>query len=148
MRSSFRLPNCRRPNFDSLADPAVNYGAIGAVIGHELTHGFDDDGSKFDGAGVLTDWWTDMDAEQFKARAAELGRQYDSYKPYPGAHVNGDRIKATEDSVRQQLVSDPHAPNQFRVEGSIRNMDAWYDAFGVKPEDKLYLAPEKSVRIW
>jgi putative endopeptidase len=185
------------PYFDSAADPAVNYGGIGALIGHELTHAFDDDGRKFDAAGVLSDWWTSADAEEFKVRAEELGRQYDAFEPFPGTHVNGDltlgeniadlggvlialdayhaslagkpaavidgltgdqrfflgfaqswRRKSTEDSVRQQLVSDPHAPEQFRVNGVVRNVDAWYGAFGVRAPDKLQLAPESRVRIW
>jgi putative endopeptidase len=185
------------PYFDPAADPAVNYGGIGALIGHELTHAFDDDGRKFDAAGVLSDWWTPVDAEEFNARAEELGRQYDAFEPFPGAHVNGDltmgeniadlggalialdayhgslsgkpadlidgltgdqrfflgfaqswRKKSTEDAVRQQMVSDPHAPEQYRVNGVVRNMDAWYDAFGEKAGGKLRLAPENRVRIW
>ena len=185
------------PYFDTAADPAVNYGGIGALIGHELTHAFDDDGRRFDAAGVLSDWWTAADAEQFQVRAEELGRQYDAFEPFPGARVNGDltmgeniadlggalialdayhgslagkpagvidgltgdqrfflgfaqswRKKSTEDSVRQQMVSDPHAPEQYRVNGVVRNMDAWYSAFGVQAGDKLRLAPEARVRIW
>jgi putative endopeptidase len=185
------------PYFDPAADPAANYGGIGTLIGHELTHAFDDDGRKFDAAGVLSDWWTPVDAEEFQVRAEELGRQYDAFEPFPGVHVNGDltlgeniadlggvlialdayhhsllgrpaaviggltgdqrfflgfaqswRKKSTEDAVRQQLVSDPHAPEQFRVNGVVRNVDAWYDAFGVKASDKLRLAPEARVRIW
>jgi putative endopeptidase len=185
------------PYFDTAADPAVNYGGIGALIGHELTHAFDDDGRRFDAAGVLTDWWTAADAQEFQVRAEELGRQYDAFEPFPGARVNGDltmgeniadlggvlialdayhaslagkpaevidgitgdqrfflgfaqswRKKSTEDSVRQQLVSDPHAPEQYRVNGVVRNIDAWYSAFGVQAGDKLRLAPEARVRIW
>jgi putative endopeptidase len=185
------------PYFDPAADPAVNYGAIGALIGHELTHAFDDDGRRFDAAGVLSDWWTPVDADEFKARAEELARQYDAFEAFPGVHVNGDltlgeniadlggvlialdayhgslagkpaavidgftgdqrfflgfaqswRRKSTEDAVRQQLVSDPHAPEQFRVNGVVRNVDAWYAAFDVKAGDKLYLTPETRVRIW
>jgi putative endopeptidase len=185
------------PYFDPAADPAVNYGGIGALIGHELTHAFDDDGRRFDAAGVLSDWWTPVDAEEFKVRAEELGRQYDAFEPFPGTHVNGDltmgeniadlggvlialdayhgsllgkppavidgltgdqrfflgfaqswRKKSTDDAVRQLLVSDPHAPEQFRVNGVVRNVDAWYDAFGVKAGDKLRLTPETRVRIW
>src|SRR6202042_2718801 len=78
------------PLFDPAADPAVNYGGIGAVIGHEMTHGFDDEGRKYDGAGVLSTWWTDADAAEFNGRAAVLGQQYDSYEPFPGVHVKGD----------------------------------------------------------
>jgi putative endopeptidase len=193
----FPAAQLQPPYFDPAADPAVNYGGIGAVIGHELTHAFDDDGRKFDAAGVLSNWWTDTDAQHFNARAAELGRQYDAFEPFPGVHVNGDltmgeniadlggalvaldayhlslkgetapvidgfsgdqrfflsfaqswRRKATEDSVRERLVSNPHAPEEYRVNGVVRNLDAWYAAFGVKAGDKLYLAPEKRVRIW
>jgi putative endopeptidase len=185
------------PFFDPTADPAVNYGSIGAVIGHEMTHGFDDEGRKYDGAGVLSTWWTDADAKQFDARAAVLGRQFDTYEPFPGVHVKGDltmgeniadlggalvaldayhhslggkpapvidgltgdqrfflgyaqswRQKSTEASIRQQIVSNPHAPEIYRVNGVVRNIDAWYAAFGVKPEDSLFLAPEDRVRIW
>lgn len=185
------------PFFDPAADPAVNFGGIGAVIGHELTHGFDDEGRKYDGAGVLANWWTDADAAQFNARAAVLGRQFDAYEPFPGVHVKGSltmgeniadlggalialdayhhslgdkaapvidglsgdqrfflsyaqtwRQKSTEASIRQQVVSNPHSPAQYRVNGIVRNMDAWYDAFNVKPGDELYLAPEDRVRIW
>jgi putative endopeptidase len=185
------------PFFDTAADPAVNYGSIGAVIGHEMTHGFDDEGRKYDGAGVLSDWWTDTDAEEFNARAAVLGRQFDSYEPVPGVYLKGDltmgeniadlggalvaldgyhqslrgkpapvtdgltgdqrfylgyaqiwRQKQTDDSLRQQIVSNPHAPVQYRVNGVVRNMDGWYDVFDVKPGDKLYLAPKDRARIW
>ncbi|KAB2849042.1 MAG: M13 family metallopeptidase [Hyphomicrobiaceae bacterium] len=185
------------PYFDFAADPAVNYGGIGALIGHELTHGFDDDGRKYDGAGLLSNWWTAAELKEFKARIAVLGKQYDAFEPYPGARVNGEltmgeniadlggalialdayrqslkgekapvidglsgeqrfflsyaqswRAKRREDDERRLLVSDPHAPEQYRVNGVVRNMDAWYEAFGVKPGDKLYLAPEVRARIW
>jgi len=193
----FPAAQLQPPYFDPAADPAVNYGGIGAVIGHELTHAFDDDGRRFDAAGVLTDWWTPADAEQFQQRAEQLARQYDAFEPFPGVHVNGEqtlgeniadlggvlialdayhgslsgkpapvidgltgdqrfflgfaqswRKKTTEDAVRRQLVADPHAPEEFRVDGVVRNVDAWYDAFGVKAPDKLQLAPEARVRIW
>ena len=185
------------PYFDPAADPAVNFGGIGATIGHEMIHGFDDEGRKFDGAGMLSPWWTDADATQFTERAAVLGRQFDAYEPFPGLHLKGDltmgeniadlggaqvaldayhrslggrrapvidglsgdqrfflgfaqswREKSTDETIRQQIVSNPHAPEQYRVDGVVRNMDAWYEAFGVKPGDKLYLAPEQRVRIW
>lgn len=185
------------PFFDLAADPAVNYGSIGAVIGHEMTHGFDDEGRKYDGAGVLSSWWTDVDAGEFNARAAVLGRQFDTYEPFPGAHVKGDltmgeniadlggalvaldayhhslggkpppvidgltgdqrfflsyaqswRQRSTEASIRQQIVANPHAPAQYRVNGVVRNMDAWYQAFNVQPGDTLYVAPQDRVRIW
>jgi putative endopeptidase len=185
------------PMFDAAADPAINYGAIGGVIGHELTHGFDDEGRKIDADGALRDWWTKEDAARFEARARMLGEQYSKYAPIPGAHVNGAltmgeniadlggltlaldayhaslhgkpdpvidgltgtqrvllgwaqawRGKVTDDFVRKQVVSDPHSPRQFRVNGVVRNIDAWYAAFGVAPADKLYVAPGMRVRIW
>jgi putative endopeptidase len=185
------------PMFDANADPAINYGAIGGVIGHELTHGFDDEGRKIDAAGALRDWWTKDDATKFEARAKMLGEQYSSFEPLPGVHVKGEltmgeniadmggltlaldayhaslhskpapvidgltgdqrvflgwaqawRGKVTDDFVRKQVVSDPHSPRQFRVNGVVRNIDAWYTAFNVKPGDKLYVAPNKRVKIW
>ncbi len=185
------------PFFDPASDPAVNYGGIGAVIGHEMTHGFDDEGRKYDGAGVLSVWWTDADAKEFNARAGVLGRQFDAYEPFPGLHLKGDltmgeniadlggalvaldayhhslgnnpapvidgltgdqrfflsyaqswREKSTNDSIRQLIVSNPHAPPQYRVNGVVRNMDAWYAAFDVKRGDQLFLAPEDRARIW
>jgi putative endopeptidase len=185
------------PLFDANADPAINYGAIGGVIGHELTHGFDDEGRKIDASGALRDWWTKDDAAKFDARAKALGAQYSSFEPLPGVHVNGDltmgeniadlggltlaldayhaslggkpapvidgltgdqrvllgwaqawRGKVTDSYVKKQVVSDPHSPRQFRVNGVVHNIDAWYAAFGVKPGQKLYVAPDKRVHIW
>jgi putative endopeptidase len=185
------------PIFDPDADPAINYGAVGGVIGHELTHDFDDQGRKFDAEGRLRDWWTEADAKTFQARAAMLGAQYSAYEPLPGAKVNGQltmgeniadlggvtlgleayhaslhgrpapvidgltgdqrvflgwaqawRGKLREDAQRRQVVSDPHSPRQFRVNGPVRNVDAWYGAFDVKPGESLYLKPEDRVRIW
>jgi putative endopeptidase len=185
------------PEFDPAADPAVNYGAIGGVIGHELTHGFDDEGRKLDSAGELRDWWTKADAEAFEARAKRLGAQYSGYEPVPGVHINGAltmgeniadlggvnvaleafhrslngkpapvidgftgdqrvllgwaqvwRGKVREDYVRKQVTSDPHSPRVFRVIGPTRNVDEWYAAFGVKPGETNYLAPDQRVRIW
>jgi putative endopeptidase len=185
------------PEFDPAADPAVNYGAIGGVIGHELTHGFDDEGRKLDASGQLRDWWTPADAAAFEARAKKLGAQYSSYEPVPGAHINGEltmgeniadlgglnialeayhrslngrpapvidgftgdqrvflgwaqawRGKVQDDYVRKQVASDPHSPRVFRVIGPTRNIDEWYDAFGVKPGDTYYVPPDQRVRIW
>ncbi|MBV9569663.1 MAG: peptidase M13 [Alphaproteobacteria bacterium] len=185
------------PMFDANADPAINYGAIGGVIGHELTHGFDDQGRKIDADGRLRDWWTKEDAAKFEARAKRFGAQYSQYEPLPGVHVNGEltmgeniadlggltlaldayhaslggepapvidgltgdqrvflgwaqawRGKVTDDYVKKQVVSDPHSPRQFRVNGPVRNIDAWYDAFAVTPGAALYVAPEQRVRIW
>ena len=185
------------PFFDPTADPAVNFGGIGAVIGHEMTHGFDDQGRKADGDGALNDWWTADDAKKFEVQAAKLGAQYSAFEPLPGAHVKGEltmgeniadmgglllavdayhaslhgqpapvidgltgdqrlflgfaqiwREKVRDDTLRQRLVSDPHSPSHFRVVGTVRNVDAWYDAFGVKPGDPMYVAPQDRVRIW
>jgi putative endopeptidase len=185
------------PIFDANADPAINYGAAGAVIGHELTHGFDDQGRKIDASGALRDWWTAKDANTFKQRADFLGKQYSAFEPLPGLHVNGEltmgeniadlggltlaldayraslhgaaapvldgftgdqrvflgwaqawRGKVSDDFVRRQVVSDPHSPRQFRVIGPVRDIDSWYDAFGVQPGDKMYVAPADRVHIW
>ncbi|MDQ8029305.1 MAG: M13-type metalloendopeptidase [Brevundimonas sp.] len=185
------------PFFDPNADPAVNYGGIGAVIGHEITHGFDDQGRKVDGDGVLRDWWTAEDAARFEARAANLGAQYSALSPFEGVHVNGDltmgeniadlgglllaldayhrslngqpapvlngltgeqrvflgwaqvwRENIRDDALRQQVTVDPHAPGQYRAAVPPRNIDAWYAAFGVKPGDEQYLAPDARARIW
>jgi len=185
------------PIFDPAADAAVNYGAVGGVIGHEMTHGFDDQGRKFDSQGRLRDWWGPADAKAFEARAKVLGDQFSTYEPLPGARVNGkltmgeniadlggltlaldayhaslhgrpapvidgltgdQRVflgwaqvwsgKARDEAIRRQVASNPHAPSQYRVNGPVRNLDAWYAAFGVKPSDKLYVAPDRRVRIW
>jgi putative endopeptidase len=185
------------PMFDPHADPAVNYGAIGAFVGHELTHGFDDEGRKIDADGALRNWWLPADARAFEKRASKLGAQYSAYEPLPGVHINGEltmgeniadlggltlaldayhrslqgqpaplidgfsgdqrlflgwaqiwRGKVTDDAVRGNVTSDPHSPFAFRVNGTVRNIDAWYEAFGIQPGDKLYLAPESRVRIW
>ena len=185
------------PMFDANADPAYNYGAAGGVIGHELTHSFDDQGRKFDAAGKLRDWWAPEDAKIFDARAAQLSKQYSAFEPLPGVRVNGDltlgeniadlggvtlalaayqtflhgqpapvldgltgeqrvfigwaqawRGKLRDDAIRRMVVGDPHSPRMYRVNGPLRNVDAWYEAFGIKPGDKLYLAPADRVRIW
>jgi len=185
------------PFFDPDADPAINYGGIGGVIGHEISHGFDDQGRKSDGNGVLRDWWTADDATKFKLQAVKLGAQYSGYEPISGAHVNGDltmgenigdmggvslaldayhaslrgkpapviegltgdqrvflgwaqvwREKIRDEALRQRLVSDPHSPARYRVNGVIRNVDGWYSAFQVQPGDALYVAPADRVRIW
>lgn len=185
------------PFFDPQADDAVNYGAIGAVIGHEIGHGFDDQGRKSDGDGILRDWWTPADADAFKARAQKLGAQYATYEPIKGFTVNPDltmgenigdlgglamayhayklsldgaeapvidgltgdqrfflawaqvwRRIVRDEQLRNQIASDPHAPAKYRVNGVVRNMDAWYEAFGVTPDDDLWLDPEARVQIW
>jgi putative endopeptidase len=185
------------PFFDPHADDAVNYGGIGAVIGHEISHGFDDQGSKYTGGGILESWWTEADRKAFEQRTAALGAQFDAYEALPGLHVNGKltmgenigdlsginislkayhislngkpapvldgytgdqrfflsygqiwRSKYRDAAVRQQVLSNPHAPAPFRVIGATRNTDAWYDAFDVKPGDKYYLPPDQRVRLW
>lgn len=185
------------PFFDPKADAAVNYGAIGAVIGHEITHAFDDQGRQSDAVGQLRDWWTPADVAKFKIQADKLGAMYSTFEPLPGAHINGQltmgeniadlggvlmaydayhaslkgvvgpvvdgltadqrffygfaqiwRSKTRDEQARQQLVTDPHSPNAFRVNGALRNVDAWYEAFGVKPGSKLYVDPKDRVRIW
>jgi putative endopeptidase len=185
------------PFFDPQADLAVNYGAIGAVIGHEITHAFDDQGRESDETGQLRDWWTPQDAERFTVQAKKLGAQYSAFEPLPGAHINGDltmgeniadmggvliaydayhlalgdkpapvidgftgdqryflafaqiwRGKERDDSLRNSLVTDPHSPGYYRANGAVRNSDAFYAAFNIKPGDKMYIAPEDRVRIW
>lgn len=185
------------PFFDVNADDAANYGAIGAVIGHEVSHGFDDSGRQYDGAGNLRDWWTAEDATNFKARADRLVAQFDAYKVLDTQSVNGRltlgenigdlsgmavayrawlaaagdrkmlvidgftgpqrfflgwaqawRHKYRDNQLRMMLVTDPHSPSEFRVNGPISNIDAFYDAFGVQPGDRLYRAPEDRVTIW
>lgn len=185
------------PFFNLAADDAVNYGAIGAVIGHEIGHGFDDQGRRFDGTGALRDWWTPEDEAEFTRRARGLVEQFNAFSPLPGVTVNGEltlgenigdlgglsiaykalrlslggrpsptidgftgdqrffmgwaqawRLKARDEYVRNQVMADPHAPAEFRANGPLSNIDAFYEAFGVKPGDRLYVAPEKRVRIW
>jgi putative endopeptidase len=185
------------PFFDPNADDAVNYGGIGAVIGHEIGHGFDDQGSKYDGGGILQSWWTDADRKAFDARTSALGAQFDSYEGLPGLHVNGRltmgenigdlsginislqayhislaghappvldgyngdqrfflsygqiwRSKYREGQMRQQILSNPHSPPEFRVIGATRNTDAWYSAFDVKQGDKYFLPPDQRVHLW
>ncbi|PZU15480.1 MAG: zinc metalloprotease [Citromicrobium sp.] len=187
------------PFFNMTADPAVNYGAIGGVIGHEIGHGFDDQGSKSDGTGMLRNWWSDADRGAFDARGNALVEQYNAYCPLDdgktcvngrltlgenigdlgglslayrayrlslnGAEapvidgLTGDqrfflawaqvwRSAQREGSARQRLLTDPHSPEEFRVNGVVRNMDAWYRAFNVTPDHALYLPPEKRITIW
>jgi putative endopeptidase len=185
------------PMFDPKADPAVNYGAIGSVIGHEISHGFDDQGRQFDEAGRLRDWWKPQDAARFVAEAGRLADQYGAYEGAPGMKVNGKltlgenigdqgglrialdayhstlkgkkapaidgftgdqrfflafaqgwRGKVRDEMMKMILVSDPHSPYRWRVDGTLRNIDEWYKAFDVKPGDKLYLAPAERVRVW
>ena len=186
------------PFFDPAADPAVNYGAIGAVIGHEMGHGFDDQGRKFDAKGQLRDWWTPNAVKNYATRTAALTKRYGTFSPYPGVTVSGQltlgenlgdlsgveaayaayqkyvvqhghapvidgtsgdqrffigyaqawQEKTREDAERQQILTDPHSPGKFRVNGIVPNIDAWYTAFNVKPGDAMYLPPEQRVHIW
>jgi putative endopeptidase len=184
------------PYFDPKADPAQNYGAIGAVIGHEISHSFDDQGSQFDAAGRLADWWKPEDFAHFKEASNRLVAQYNAYRPFPDLAVNGRqtlgeniadvaglsvaydgyrlslggkpapmsqgltgdqrffvsfaqswRNKMREPLMRQLVVTDGHAPSEYRAD-AVRNIDAWYDAFGVKPGQALYLPPGNRVRLW
>ncbi|HEX3837482.1 MAG TPA: M13 family metallopeptidase [Steroidobacteraceae bacterium] len=185
------------PNFDPKADDASNYGAIGAVIGHEMSHGFDDEGSQFDSNGNLRDWWSKQDHERFAAKTAALVAQYDAFEAMPGYHINGKltlgeniadnsglavaykayrltlngrqapvidgytgdqrfflafaQVWAGKVRDKQQIVylkSDPHSPYAARGSLPLRNQDAFYTAFGIKPTDKMYLPPDKRVHIW
>jgi putative endopeptidase len=190
------------PFFDPDADDAANFGGIGAVIGHEIGHGFDDQGSKYDGTGALENWWTDADREAFMERANVLIEQYNEYSPaqlpddvkvngaltvgenigdlagveiglralriavgrpleelplidgltavqrYFVAYALTERTKRRDEAVRTQVATDPHSPEEFRINGVVRNIDAWYDAFGVTQSDALWLEPDQRVRIW
>lgn len=195
---TFPAAQLQPPFFDPAADPAVNYGETGATIGHEMGHGFDDEGRQYDASGRLRDWWTKESADRYTAHAQALVKQFDSYEPIPGVHIKGQLTlgenlgdlggleaayaayrryvsrhgepavidgytgdqrfflayaqswqgKAREGALRAQLLSNPHSPEEYRVNGIVRNMDEWYAAFGVKPGDKLYLPPEERVHVW
>lgn len=184
------------PFYDPLAPAAVNYGAIGSIIGHEISHTFDTEGSTFDAKGRLRNWWTAEDLKHFEAATAQLAAQYDTYKPFPDLSVNGKQTlaeniadvagisaaydgyraslagktaptqdgfsgnqqffiafgqnwgaKTREAALRQQVMTDEHAPDEYRA-ATVRNIDAWYTAFDVQAGEKLYLAPGDRVRIW
>jgi putative endopeptidase len=185
------------PFFDAKADDAVNYGGIGAVIGHEISHGFDDQGSQYDGEGNLRNWWTDADHKNFEAKTKMLIEQYNAFEPVKGYHVNGAltlgenigdnsglaiaykayklslngkkapvingmtgdqrfymgwaqvwRTKMREQTAIVRVKVDPHSPGQFRANGTVRNQPGYYEAFGVKSGDKMYLEPKDRVIIW
>jgi endothelin-converting enzyme/putative endopeptidase len=187
------------PFFDANADPAVNYGETGAsTVGHEMGHGFDDEGRQFDAKGRLRDWWTPTAAAKYKVKANMLASQFDQYEPIPGVHIKGKLTlgenladlggletayaayrryvarhgeppvidgfsgdqrffiayaqawqgKQREGAERQQLLSNPHSPDKYRVDGIVRNFDPWYKAFNVRPGDKLYLSPDQRVHVW
>ena len=186
------------PYFDPNADPASNYGSIGATIGHEIGHGFDDQGRKFDSRGRLADWWTPGTAKLYTAKASRLVGQYNAYEPIPGVHIKGQltlgenlgdlgglevayaayrryvadhgepplidgltgdqrffiaygyswETKQREGALRAQLLTNEHSPAKYRVNGVVRNVDAWYKTFNVQPGDKMYLPPEQRVHVW
>ena len=185
------------PFFNLDADDAVNYGGIGAVIGHEIGHGFDDQGSTFDGDGVMRNWWTPTDLTAFKSKTKALVDQYSAFKVFPDLNLNGEftlgenigdlgglsiAIKAykmslngkeapkmdgytgmqrvflgwgqvwgeisRDEALRSQVASDPHSPAKFRINGVVRNVPEFYEAFDIKPTNTLYLAPDKRVKIW
>ena len=184
------------PFFDPKADDAINFGSIGATIGHEISHSFDDQGSQFDAQGKLNNWWTPADLAHFRAASAKLAKQYDGYRPFADLAVNGKqtlgeniadvaglsaaydayilslhgkpapvvdglsgdqrfflafsqswRDKTREAALRQQILTDGHAPAEYRAD-TVRNLDAWYKAFAVKPGQKLFLKPEDRVQVW
>ena len=195
---TFPAAQLQPPFFDAAADPAVNYGETGATIGHEMGHGFDDEGRQFDAQGKLRDWWTKRSADLYKVHATMLVKQFDAYEPLPGVHIKGELTlgenladlggleaayaayrryvsrhgeppvidgytgdqrffiayaaswqgKAREGALRSQLLSNPHSPEEYRVDGIVRNFDPWYKAFNVQPGDKLYLPPDQRVHVW
>ena len=185
------------PFFNMAADDAVNYGAIGAVIGHEMGHGFDDQGRRFDGTGTMRDWWTEADSKAYQQKTARLVAQFSAYEVLPGLKVNGEltlgenigdltgltiayrayhvalagkpapvlegltgdqrffmgwaqvwRSKEREDALRQQVLSNEHAPSKCRVNGPLGDVPEFYTAFGVKPGDRMFIPPDQRVTIW
>ncbi|TFW17093.1 M13 family peptidase [Massilia arenosa] len=193
----FPAARLQYPLYDPDAEPAINYGAVGISIGHEISHAFDDQGAQFDGDGNLRNWWTKDDAEKFAAKGKVLVSQYGAYSPVPGYTLNGEltlgeniadnagaimasraykislkgkpapmidgftaeqrifigmaqarRGKMREPALIAQVKSDPHSPSEFRVNGALRNHPGFYEAFDVKPNDKMYLAPEQRVIFW
>ncbi|WP_055094405.1 M13 family metallopeptidase [Flavobacterium aquidurense] len=186
------------PFYNYQADEAVNYGGIGAVIGHEISHGFDDSGARYNADGNLVDWWTPEDLKQFTALGGELAAQYSALEPLPGIHVDGKftlgenigdlggtnaaydglqlylkehgnpglidgftpeqrffiswatvwRTKSRDEAIKSQVKTDPHSPGMYRAVVPIQNLDTFYQAFGIKKGDKMYVEPEKRVKIW
>ncbi len=186
------------PFYNYQADEAVNYGGIGAVIGHEISHGFDDSGARYNAEGNLVDWWTPEDLKQFTALGGELAAQYSALEPLPGIHVDGKftlgenigdlggtnaaydglqlylkkhgnpglidgftpeqrffiswatvwRTKSRDEAIKSQVKTDPHSPGMYRAVVPIKNLDSFYQAFGIKKGDPMYLEPEKRVKIW
>ena len=193
---NFPAAELQSPHFDPAAPAAANYGEVGTIIGHEISHSFDDEGALFDSTGRLADWWTPRDFAHFRASAEQLVKEFDGYHPFPDVSINGRqtlseniadvaglaaaydayrlslngapapvvdgltgdqqfflayaqswRNKAREAALRQQILTDGHAPAEYRGD-TVRNNDAWYTAFDVKPGQKLYLAPADRVRMW
>lgn len=186
------------PFYDYRADEAVNYGGIGAVIGHEISHGFDDSGARYDANGNLVDWWSEEDLKQFTGLGGALASEYSALQPLPGIYVDGKftlgenigdlggvnaaydglqlylkehgnpglidgytpeqrffiswatiwRTKMRDEAIKNQVKTDPHSPGMYRAFVPLQNVDAFYDAFGIKPGDKIYVAPDKRVKIW
>ncbi|WP_264531748.1 M13 family metallopeptidase [Flavobacterium sp. N502540] len=186
------------PFYNYQADEAVNYGGIGAVIGHEISHGFDDSGARYNAEGNLVDWWTPEDLKQFTALGTALADQYSALQPLPGIHVDGKftlgenigdlgginaaydglqlylkahgnpglidgftpeqrffiswatvwRTKTRDEALKNQVKTDPHSPGMYRAVVPVQNVDAFYDAFGIKKGDKMYIDPDKRVKIW
>ena len=186
------------PFYNYTADEAVNYGGIGAVIGHEISHAFDDSGARFDGDGNVNNWWTESDLKEFEKRGNSLADQYSSLEVLDGVFINGKftlgenigdlggvlgaydglqihisengrpdpidgfsaeerffmswatvwRTLIREDALRSQITTDPHSPGYNRATQPLKNVDAFYEVFGVKEGDKMYIAPENRVRIW
>ncbi len=188
------------PFYDYRADEAVNYGGIGAVIGHEISHGFDDQGAKFDVAGNLKNWFQENDYANFQNKGKALVNQFDQYQPLPGVFVQGQftlgenigdlggvtaayeglqrflrenpqqhpgkidgftpeqrffiswatiwRVKYRDETLRTQVLTDPHAPGMYRANGPLTNLPYFYEAFGIKPGDKMYRAEAERVKIW
>jgi putative endopeptidase len=185
------------PFFDPNADLAVNYGGIGGVIGHEIGHGFDDQGAKSDERGVLRTWWSEEDVKRFKVLGDKLAKQYDGYSPLPGLNINGRlalgenigdlgglgisyvayknatkgqdvpvldgfsgeqrfflgwaqvwRASLRDEAMRNQILQGPHSPPKYRINGVVPNIDAWYDAFGVKKGEALFIPKDDRVKIW
>ena len=186
------------PFYDYKADMAVNFGGIGAVIGHEISHGFDDSGSRYNADGNLVNWWTEDDLKQFTGLGGALADQYSTLEPLPNTFVDGKftlgenigdlgginaaydglqlylkdkgrpglidgytpeqrlfiswgtiwRTKMRDEAIKNQVKTDPHAPGMYRSYVPLQNVDSWYEAFNIQPGDKLYVAPEKRVKIW
>jgi predicted metalloendopeptidase len=193
---NFSAALLQSPKFDPTAGEAANYGAIGAIFGHEISHFVDTLGADYDAAGAYTRWWTEADAEQYDSACRALEIQFSTYRPFPDLAINGRltlvenvadlgglaaafdayrrvlgsrasnaeylrqqdrqffigfarawRVKFTDAGLRAQSIGNDHAPEIFRV-ATVRNLDAWYDAFDVRPGQRLYLPPGVRVRIW